>query len=573
MGTGTTPLPGSVQYTGKAGTEIGPDGLFTVPAGGIATVEVEICIDAGDIAGYPAGAYVEGYTWLFPDGDITSDRDVHSIPLLGFFGNWSNPSMFGRVTAYDELVRQAAAGDLKDGPPCGPPSLYTAAAGALRRSYTGRYVSEQLTAQSANTGERYSLTGNPWFLEPVRPTQQMAVNRDDALLTMQVVALRNGIVDMELDRADAAGNVTGAEPLWAADSLYASAPFALFDAWWSVFPAVLSMDAVTPQGLGLDPGDRFALRVAAMPEYYWQTELMDWPASAPLSGWDMRDVLPLLGEGAVREFPLWVDSGEGPALNAVARSGNRFTVTVQDDLYTAWVTVLDTDFAPLEGEDGCSCVPNLDETDRPAAPKEPYDAVLTFADAVPEQFIVLAGDYAGNARYYLIETTEANATPAPVTPPPTPTPAPAPAPTPTPMPTPAIVPFPTAPADAGPAQPAASPAPTPQPTPAPTARPAGGSRTGGSGGTDMAAAATPSPAPAEPAPALTDASATTPAPPPGGAVAPAATPAPQETEKGGIPPLAAGGIAVAGLTIAGGLAWMFLPQRRRLFLPWHRHHR
>lgn len=377
--------------------------------------------------------------------------------------------MFDHLTAYDKLVLQAAGLDPdKDDPyaepftePCGPPELYKAAATALRRSYTGHYVSEQLTAQSAKTGESYSLTGNPWFLEPERPLQLMAINPDDALLTLEVLALRNAIMDMEIDRADDAGKATGSDPLWSSESFYANAPWALFDAWWDTETSMFFMNEVTPQDLKLDPGDRLVLRAAAMPEYDWQTQLINWPASAPLSGWDMRDVLPFLGKGAVLEFPLWVDSGIGPAVNDVVRSENQFTVTVQDDRYTAWVTVLDTAFAPLpgvtgdaffnvSGTEGSGCVPNLDPATgkRPDAPGKAYNAEFTFTDGAPTQFIIMVGDYAGNARYFLIDT--AGGEPVPVTPPP-PTPVPAPAP-------------------AAPAQPAAGQA-ADEPAPSPTAAP------------------------------------------------------------------------------------------------------
>lgn len=48
---------------------------------------------------YENGAYVEGYVYLTPavseDGVLAP---VHSIPVLGFYGDWSDPSMFDRGT-------------------------------------------------------------------------------------------------------------------------------------------------------------------------------------------------------------------------------------------------------------------------------------------------------------------------------------------------------------------------------------------------------------------------------------------------------------------------------------------
>lgn len=67
-------------------------GKITVAAGGCVTVEVTARLTAQQKAeldeSYPNGAYVEGF--VFVKGDVT-----HSIPVLGFYGSWSDPGMFG----------------------------------------------------------------------------------------------------------------------------------------------------------------------------------------------------------------------------------------------------------------------------------------------------------------------------------------------------------------------------------------------------------------------------------------------------------------------------------------------
>ena len=83
LSTKTTPLTANVQYEGV--NEL--DSSFELEVGGSATVTVKIQIDDPAIANYPAGAYVEGYTYVF-EGDLAhAEGDVHSIPLLGFYGN------------------------------------------------------------------------------------------------------------------------------------------------------------------------------------------------------------------------------------------------------------------------------------------------------------------------------------------------------------------------------------------------------------------------------------------------------------------------------------------------------
>lgn len=64
------------------------------------TVTIELTDDTKAFldANYVNGAYVEGYIFL----DSTDDTASHSIPVLAYYGNWSDPSMFdkGSVIEY-----------------------------------------------------------------------------------------------------------------------------------------------------------------------------------------------------------------------------------------------------------------------------------------------------------------------------------------------------------------------------------------------------------------------------------------------------------------------------------------
>lgn len=70
------------------------------PAGGSAQVKVEIQIPAKAVEhmkalGYANGFYVEGFVYVRPEADAEGALDVtHSIPVLGWYGNWTDPSMF-----------------------------------------------------------------------------------------------------------------------------------------------------------------------------------------------------------------------------------------------------------------------------------------------------------------------------------------------------------------------------------------------------------------------------------------------------------------------------------------------
>lgn len=83
-------LGAKVTYAGE-----GVDGsTLTVDANGSATVTVTITVPASEKAirsglGFTNGFYVEGFIYLQGEGLVT-----HSIPLLGWRGDWTDPSMY-----------------------------------------------------------------------------------------------------------------------------------------------------------------------------------------------------------------------------------------------------------------------------------------------------------------------------------------------------------------------------------------------------------------------------------------------------------------------------------------------
>ena len=52
---------------------------------------------------YEGGAYIEGYTYLIPSSDEEGElSDVElSIPIIGYYGSWTDASMFDRTSYLD----------------------------------------------------------------------------------------------------------------------------------------------------------------------------------------------------------------------------------------------------------------------------------------------------------------------------------------------------------------------------------------------------------------------------------------------------------------------------------------
>ena len=122
-----------------------------LPAGGSA--EVTISISLSEMWKntinyyYPNGTYIQGY--IFAETVATEEGvsgTSHSIPVLGFFGNWTEASMFdvGNAQVY-------ATGD------------------ETRVPYLNNANGNTFTVTYANEpGVKYIFGGNPWF--PTRPT-------------------------------------------------------------------------------------------------------------------------------------------------------------------------------------------------------------------------------------------------------------------------------------------------------------------------------------------------------------------------------------------------------------------
>ena len=107
MYTSTMPLDYSVQYIVN-GTPVEEEGVITVPANGSVKVTANVKLDPSYaemvLSVFDKGFYVEGYTYVEGVTDAEGNAaTVHSIPILGFYGNWTDPSMFD-VGSYIEYI-------------------------------------------------------------------------------------------------------------------------------------------------------------------------------------------------------------------------------------------------------------------------------------------------------------------------------------------------------------------------------------------------------------------------------------------------------------------------------------
>ena len=84
---------------------------YEVPANGSMNVSFTVRLTDGDKAWlnehYPNGSYIEGF--LYADSRDGDGRQL-SVPMLGFYGSWAEPSMYDKSVYLEDMCTEGATG-------------------------------------------------------------------------------------------------------------------------------------------------------------------------------------------------------------------------------------------------------------------------------------------------------------------------------------------------------------------------------------------------------------------------------------------------------------------------------
>ena len=331
---------------------------FTVDAGAEVHVQVRLTLlDKAALEAYVNGAYIEGFVSVLSAADAEGVIDpTYSIPVLGFYGNWSDASMYDRADYSDYLYNDY---------------IYP---------YTGglNYLS-----MFEGNNERY-FVGNPYLIEDTYPADRAALNPKTELGDMAVTLIRNAAGFM-FYILDGEGNLVDTR---AVEQIQASYYLESYAAWMNINNVGLSIWS-TPKQMGFRHGDRFTIGFMAVPEYYENGH-----------GLTQQEMVALfnsgkIGEGAFHSYTFTVDE-EAPVVTSVEKdpeTGN-LIINASDDHYIAAVSVLNA-----KGSNVLSTV-GVEQN-------EAGVAVSTVVDmsgiSVNRDCIIMVGDYAGNEVYYTVK--------------------------------------------------------------------------------------------------------------------------------------------------------------------------
>ena len=287
-------------------------GIVRLPADGQVEVQVAITLTDSQKAelnkNYPNGAYVQGY---FFAKQFSSEEGVegttHSIPMLAFYGNWSDASMFDKTTFVD--------------------SYY----GDTSTTYLDNDRINVLAIKYPGDPTGYYFVGNPYFVEDCYPAERAAISMGSTLYQYQISLIRNaGAVMAVVSNED--GDILYTGPVM--DQVNAAFYYTSYEAWTDTAIAYPMNKKVST--LDVEEGDRIEVTLVAVPSYYEE----DGPLTADQIKKLMADNV--LGQGVYLRNSMVIDN-TAPEIYSISKdfvTGN-LTVTAQDNQYISMVSIQD----------------------------------------------------------------------------------------------------------------------------------------------------------------------------------------------------------------------------------------
>ena len=357
----------------------------TVPANGSATVTVTIAISeetAADMKakGFTNGFYIEGFVCA----DAVADAEgavgaSHSIPMLGWYGGWTDISMYETADhidyAYNTLERPTHNGDFSTNILSWSPKGYG----------SGMYYSGNIYGSMNNeTGE---AIGDSRYIEA-----RNAVNSENSIWELFAVypTLNRNAADYKLTVYDSeTGEVYYLNDYEGTDDyMLSSFYYTNYGQWYNTTtesPVDLTQWEFTDlAGNPLPEDTRFTIELAAAPDYYvGEDGTVDWSQ---------------VGEGAYLRWSFNVDN-TAPELaeNGLTLEDGKLCYEVQDNNYIAAVILLTGDASAAVNYS----FPDMDEDQRGQSVTGELD-LTGYREYFGDKAAIAVCDYAGNETYYAI---------------------------------------------------------------------------------------------------------------------------------------------------------------------------
>lgn len=276
---------------------VAPNGKVDVTATIELTAEQKAELDAMISDGITNGSYIEGFVKVEPATTEEGAKGVtHSIPVIGFYGNWTDPSMY-EVGSYVEY-----------------------ATGMENRApYLGDMDANSVGITYGDRGDSQFFFGtNPIDADSTFHPERTSVNavRGDAFATWSIGLIRNAAGGRFTMKNLTTNETIAEKKISKTDSAY----YYTNGAKWQRTKLNFNVGQLIT---GAEEGETLEVALTMAPEYYWDpaTNTIDFDS---------------LGKGATQSYVAVVDN-TAPVLDdvAVSLNSNSLKITTTDNRYVA----------------------------------------------------------------------------------------------------------------------------------------------------------------------------------------------------------------------------------------------
>ncbi len=298
--------PDDVSWTAD-GAECDPEEGVVVPASG--SVEIGVTFSLSELASYDdRGTYVEGYVYAIEkETEDGAAGTVHSIPVLGYYGSWIEPSMHDVGSRLEYLY------GMEDRYPYLYPILEDES-----------FEYETYGVKYGWNGQVFSLGGNPYMDDEEYMPERNAIAADSTVSGVYYSLIRNAAGSLFLV-ADAEDNILAVIPGGAQNSAY----YNYNDSSWNKTKTV---SALNYQPEDMEDGDEISLYFYLYPEYYPLFDEEGYPDYGVLGT--------IQSYGDPIALDLVVDS-TAPEVISASADDEGLTVEVGENRYVAAVVIWD----------------------------------------------------------------------------------------------------------------------------------------------------------------------------------------------------------------------------------------
>jgi lactocepin len=369
MKTSTRTLASSASFS--QGGVLSADGTITAPAKGSVTVTVQLSLAAAAKtwlnANFPNGTYLEAYVFAKPEADSEGAvSSTHSIPVLAFYGNWTDPSMFDGASYKDgKVISSYCTENTTDSSRKPYIEIYQSNNEA---SYGTNHV--LLTAKDSSVN--YALGGNPLIKDKAYWPERNAVRAGASVKAWEYHQIRDsaerGYQVKDLTSGAVCTKVTE-------ENQMLGGYYDKHSACWQCLPYTWNVGFTLPE---IAEGDTLEFSMWVLPEYYSKGALG--AASVP-------------GSGACLKTTAVMDN-TAPTARQITYENGSLNVTASDNNYIAAAVLYSAD-----GKKVLSSTGSKEEIAKGA------EAVYTLSAAgnTGNSWLIQVFDYAMNVSTYSVE--------------------------------------------------------------------------------------------------------------------------------------------------------------------------